>query len=138
MRYLLVGNVVGYQCTVVGAKAIGQLTLGDIAHGQCLLTQFLLLLTGLRFVYGAARERVRLERTVLEFGVEEQAWWTGLRPCLPIAAQIELATIARIGEEAVRFGTLEWFTGSIVGRVLVVRWLGRRRGGRLTIGASAR
>lgn len=76
-----------------------------VAGGQCLLTELPLLLPRLLLVHGAAGELVRLEGAKLELRVKVEARGTGLRPGLPVAAEIKLATGVRVRVEAVRART---------------------------------
>lgn len=100
-------HVVGDESAVVGAEAGGQLALIDVARGQRLLAEFALLGAHLGLVDRTARERIGLEGAILELRVEVQARWTCLRPGLPVAAQVELATAHIVGKESIGLGTFE-------------------------------
>src|SRR5699024_10156296 len=89
------------QGSVVGAETVGQLALVNIARGQRILAELLLLGASLGLVDRSAGQLVGFEGTKLELGIEVETRWAGLRPGTPVTAQIELATAGRVGEETV-------------------------------------
>lgn len=103
--------------SIVGAKAVGQLALVNVAGGQCLLTELLLLLSRLLLVHGPTSQLVSLEGAKLELRVKVETRGTGLRPGLPVAAQVELATGVRVRVKTVRAGTRK---GLLIVRICVV------------------
>lgn len=90
---------------IIGAKAVWKLTLVNIADGQSLLTEFLLLLPRLLLVHRATGQLVRFKGAKLELRVKVETRWTGLRPGLPIATEVKLATGVRVRVETVRAWT---------------------------------